>query len=133
MSGNLFRSRLRELRGDVSQEDFALKIGTKQTTLSNWERGFREPNFNGLALISTSCEVSADWLLGLSDDRGVRSGTANNPNTNYYVLGNTDMPSCLIEMGFITAKEDNRLLDTYHDAYARAIADGIASILLTEK
>lgn len=70
MSGNLFRSRLRELRGDVSQEDFALKIGTKQTTLSNWERGFREPNFNGLALISTSCEVSADWLLGLSDERG---------------------------------------------------------------
>ena len=70
MSGNLFRSRLRELRGDVSQEDLALKIGTKQTTLSNWERGFREPNFNGLALISTSCEVSADWLLGLSDERG---------------------------------------------------------------
>ena len=70
MSGNLFRSRLRELRGDVSQEDFALKIGTKQTTLSNWERGFREPNFNGLVLISTSCEVSADWLLGLSDERG---------------------------------------------------------------
>ena len=66
----MFRSRLRELRGDVSQEDFALKIGTKQTTLSNWERGFREPNFNGLVLISTSCEVSADWLLGLSDERG---------------------------------------------------------------
>ena len=70
MSGNLFRSRLRELRGDVSQEDFARKIGTKQTTLSNWERGFREPNFNGLALISTSCDVSSDWLLGLSDERG---------------------------------------------------------------
>ena len=70
MSKNLFCSRLRELRGDLSQEDFAHKIGTKQTTLSNWERGFREPNFSGLALISTSCEVSADWLLGLTDDRG---------------------------------------------------------------
>ncbi|MBE6395565.1 MAG: helix-turn-helix transcriptional regulator [Lentisphaerae bacterium] len=74
MSGNLFCSRLRELRGDLSQEDFAQKIGTKQTTLSNWERGFREPNFSGLALISTSCEVSADWLLGLSDYRGGASG-----------------------------------------------------------
>ena len=74
MSENLFQFRLRELRGNLSQEDFANIIGTKQTTLSNWERGFREPNFSGLALISTSCEVSADWLLGLSDDRGGASG-----------------------------------------------------------
>ena len=74
MSSNLFTKRLRELRGNLSQDDFALKIGTKQTTLSNWERGFREPNFNGLILISTSCEVSADWLLGLTDDRVVASG-----------------------------------------------------------
>ena len=74
MSANLFTKRLRELRGELSQEEFAQKIGTKQTTLSNWERGFREPNFNGLILISTSCEVSADWLLGLSDDRGGASG-----------------------------------------------------------
>ncbi|MBR5284972.1 MAG: N-acetylmuramoyl-L-alanine amidase [Clostridia bacterium] len=71
--------------------------------------------------------------VGLSDDRGVRSGTAKNPNTNYYVLGNTDMPSCLVELGFISSPEDNRLLDTHHDAYARAIADGIASILLNEE
>lgn len=74
MSANLFTKRLRELRDELSQEEFAQKIGTKQTTLSNWERGFREPNFNGLILISTSCEVSADWLLGLSDDRGGASG-----------------------------------------------------------
>ena len=64
-----FSDRLKELRGDLSQDAFALKIGTKQTTLSNWERGFREPNFSGLILISTSCGVSADWLLGLSDER----------------------------------------------------------------
>ena len=64
-----FGERLKELRGDLSQDDFALKIGTKQTTLSNWERGFREPNFSGLALIATSCGVSADWLLGLTDER----------------------------------------------------------------
>ena len=58
---------------------------------------------------------------------------AKNPNTNYYVLGNTDMPSCLVELGFISSPEDNRLLDTHHDAYARTIADGIASILLNEE
>ena len=67
--GKSFGERLKELRGNLSQEDFALKIGTKQTTLSNWERGFREPNFSGLVLISTSCGVSSDWLLGLTDER----------------------------------------------------------------
>ena len=64
-----FGERLKELRGNLSQDDFAFKIGTKQTTLSNWERGFREPNFSGLVLIANSCGVSADWLLGLTDDR----------------------------------------------------------------
>lgn len=64
-----FGERLKELRGDLSQDDFALKIGTKQTTLSNWERGFREPNYSGLVLIANSCGVSADWLLGLTDER----------------------------------------------------------------
>ncbi len=71
--------------------------------------------------------------VGLSKNRGVKGGTANNPNTNYYVLGNTNMPACLIELGFITDAEDNRLLNLHHAAYARAIADGIAAVLLTDK
>ena len=74
-----FCTRLRELRANLSQADFALKIGTKQTTLSNWERGFREPGFSGLALISTSCGVSSDWLLGLSDCRAPGGDSANAP------------------------------------------------------
>lgn len=77
-----FGDRLKELRGNLSQEDFALKIGTKQTTLSNWERGFREPNFSGLVLISTSCGVSADWLLGLSDDRTPGVAVASDAQTS---------------------------------------------------
>ena len=68
-----FCKRLRELRGDLSQEQFACKIGSKQTTLSSWERGFREPNLDGIALLATTCVVSVDWLLGLSDDP--RGGT----------------------------------------------------------
>ena len=69
----VFCQRLRELRGNLSQAQYADKIGSKQTTLSSWERGFREPNIDGIVLIATSCEVSTDWLLGISDDR--RGGT----------------------------------------------------------
>ncbi len=70
--------------------------------------------------------------VGVSDIRGVKGGTAGNPASNYYVLEHTDMPACLIELGFITDAEDNQLLDQHHHAYAQAIADAIAGILLAE-
>ena len=39
------------------------------------------------------------------------------------------MPSCLAEIGFITDDGDNCLFDDNLDAYAQAIADGIAKTL----
>ena len=65
-----FARRLRELRGTMSQEDFAVRIGVKQTSYSSWERGIKEPSISVLYGISSTLGVSADWLLGLSDDRG---------------------------------------------------------------
>ena len=35
------------------------------------------------------------------------------------------MPSCLIELGFITDERDNQLLDSHKKEYAKAIADGV--------
>ena len=61
--------RLRELRGDVSQCEFAAKIGVKQTSYSSWERGVKDPAAQTVAQISSTFGVSADWLLGLSDNR----------------------------------------------------------------
>ncbi len=62
-------SRLRELRGTSSQCEFARKIGVKQTSYSGWESGAKDPASSVIALISTALGVSADWLLGISDDR----------------------------------------------------------------
>lgn len=61
----------------------------------------------------------------IQDNRGVKSGTAKGDNTDYYVLKNTKMTSCLIELGFITNDKDNELFDKYIEDYAKAIADGI--------
>lgn len=61
----------------------------------------------------------------IQSDRGVKSGTAKGENTDYYVLKNTKMPSCLIELGFITDDKDNELFDENIEDYAEAIASGI--------
>lgn len=56
-------------------------------------------------------------------DRGVKVAT---PGRNgLYVLTNTDMPACLVELGFITNNGDERLLETAQDEMARAIARGV--------
>lgn len=61
----------------------------------------------------------------IADDRGVQYGYVGLPNDNYYVNAETKMPSCLLEMGFLTDETDNRLFDENIDSYAQAIADGI--------
>ncbi len=63
--------------------------------------------------------------VGYGDKRGVKKGYQGNPFTNYLVNSATEMPSCLIEMGFITTPVDNELFDEKFDAYAEAIAHGI--------
>lgn len=65
---------------------------------------------------------------GISQNRGVKSGYARGSG-NYYVNSHTDMPSCLVELGFINSEEDNELLDKNLDAYAKAIAEAISESL----
>ncbi len=67
--------------------------------------------------------------VGISEDRGVNYGTAGSTRSDYYINKNTDMPSCIIELGFINSAVDNQLFDANLDAYARAIAEAIISLL----
>ena len=66
---------------------------------------------------------------GISKNRGVKSGYAQGDG-DYYVNSHTNMPSCLVELGFISSDEDNILFDNNIDAYAYAIANEIANFLL---
>jgi len=66
---------------------------------------------------------------GVTRDRGVKKGTASNPHASYYVVGHTEMPACLLELGFIDSSEDNADFDTHFDAWAQAIADGILQMV----
>ena len=66
---NKFSERLRETRLEypMSQNKLATLIGVKQNTVSNWEAGIRQPDFDMLMEIATVLDVSTDYLLGLRE------------------------------------------------------------------
>lgn len=69
----------------------------------------------------------------MQQDRGIKYGTISGEDSDYYVLKNTNMPSCLIELGFISDKKDNQLLDNHIEDYAEAIANGIIEVVENEE
>ena len=66
----MFQGRLKraiKLRG-YTQEKLAEKCGITEVTLSRYVRGGREPRAGAIRKIAEILNVSADWLLGLSDE-----------------------------------------------------------------
>lgn len=101
---------------------------------------------NGVEIWIDNAEDRVDKLLaeyilelleevGISRNRGLKYGfrgvsdeNSDNHTDSYYVNANTDMPSCLIELGFLTADEDNVNFDTHIEEYAEAIARGVVEL-----
>lgn len=63
----VFQERFKELRGDITQGQFAEKLGISRPTVSLYESGARIPDAEVLRTISEKCGVSADYLLGLTE------------------------------------------------------------------
>jgi len=76
---------------------------------------------------SKNAVVMANYILdrvravGVQSSRGIQYG-------NFAVLRETKAPAVLIENGFISNAEDNRLFDENFYLYAQAIANGIARL-----
>lgn len=74
-------------------------------------------------------EQTAQQLVdALSDisglpNRGVKKGYRNSSGNNYYVNSNTNMPSILLEVGFVTNENDNESFDKNIEKNAEAIAE----------
>lgn len=66
-----FKERLVKLRKELNltQEDFAQKIGYTRTAISAWEIGRNEPSNSDTVKIADFFGVSTDYLLGKSDAR----------------------------------------------------------------
>ncbi len=72
----LFQERFQSLRGTTPQRDFAEMIGISRATVSLYESGARIPDIEVLKQIADACDVSADWLLGLSEARNRKADVA---------------------------------------------------------
>ena len=72
-----FPTRLRELRGELSQAKAAEMVGLKQQYWARYEAGKVSPGAETLHNICVAFGVSADWLLGLSSSKSPKSGNAN--------------------------------------------------------
>lgn len=65
--------------------------------------------------------------VGIQRDRGVKKGTKDGESGDYYVNLHTDMPSCIVELGFINDVSDNQMFDEKLQSYAAAIAEAVLS------
>ena len=64
MNETLFRQRLLQLRGELTQMQFAEKIGVSRVIIGLWESGNRIPGIKNLIRIADVFNVSIDWLIG---------------------------------------------------------------------
>ena len=67
-----FAGRFIKLRRDQTQAEFAEFLGISRPTVGFYESGERIPDAITLERIARRCNVSADWLLGLSDNPSVK-------------------------------------------------------------
>lgn len=78
---SIFVSRLNELRGSSSVSAFARKAEIPQPSMDKYLKG-RLPSIDILIRLSCRFGVSADWLLGLSDDRTPGVAVASDAQTS---------------------------------------------------
>lgn len=64
-----FAKRLKALRKerDMTQVELAKKLGYGYTAIANYEAGRNEPSLQDLVSICKIFDISADYLLGISD------------------------------------------------------------------
>ena len=70
-SNEVFGARLRELRNEKkeTQRDLDDFLGVKQNQIGEMENGRKASTFAKLAVLCEHYNVSADYLLGLTDER----------------------------------------------------------------
>lgn len=70
---SILAARIKELRSslNITQKEFATFVGCTAATLSSYENGSKSPSLEIIKGIAEKCEVSIDWLCGLSDKKKI--------------------------------------------------------------
>lgn len=66
---------------------------------------------------------------GLQTNRGVKTGMIEDEKSDFHVNRETNMPSCLVEFGFIDNETDNTLFEQNLKVYAKGVAKAIMATL----
>ena len=53
---------------DLSQTQFAAKVGVKQSQVSEWLHGKAKPGYDILKQMALAFNISADYFLGISNE-----------------------------------------------------------------
>lgn len=80
-----FSDRLISLRKEhrMTQSDLAQLLGKQRSTVSGYETGGKEPEFDTLCVLADRFEVSIDYLLGRDDERRHADVVFRNDNANF--------------------------------------------------
>jgi transcriptional regulator with XRE-family HTH domain len=67
---NHFTRRLKGYRKyyKITQAELASSMGVSSQVISNWERGYTQPNKDELYSLAVNLGVGTDYLLGLTED-----------------------------------------------------------------
>lgn len=116
-------AKLRQIKG-VSQRKAAGDLGVSQALLSHYENGIREPGLDFLCRACDYYQVSADSILGRTDQKGSKSGMPLRTEANSHEFDPSELTeidcrllsdSIAIIGKLLNTLEDRQLIN---DAYA---------------
>lgn len=97
--------------------------GETATGAEIWIHSAATPNIvNWAANVIKNIEATGMKIRQGQVSKGVYKGYPGYPNTDFWVNRNTKSPSMLLEMGFLTNKDDNAFFDLHMDSLAAAVA-----------
>ena len=72
--------KIKDLRKEAgfTQKQLAKMMNKSETGFASWEQGLSEPSVNDIRLLCLILDVSADYLLGLEDELGMKIKVENN-------------------------------------------------------
>lgn len=82
-------NRLKELRqlNNISQKDLAKLLNKAESTISMWENGQREMDYETLKDVANYFQVSIDYLLGKSDVRNISDDRLDDIDLSAFPVG----------------------------------------------
>lgn len=114
------------MEGNALGADYFVSIHRNSSPYPNQYTGIETLVYNRYGEAARLARNINEELVQVGyEDQGV------NERTNLVVLNRTEMPSVLVEVGFINTDADNQLFDERFDETANAIAQGILETIRT--